>query len=117
MNTVLERNLATWNAADDATRSQLLGDHWSETASYIDPLAEAAGREAIGATIAAVRGQFPDFVFSLVGEPDAHHRQARFQWGLGLADAEPVVIGFDVVTTDEDGRIEQVLGFLDKVPG
>ncbi|GAA1822597.1 nuclear transport factor 2 family protein [Agromyces salentinus] len=117
MNTVLESYLATWNAGDDATRSQLLGEHWAETASYIDPLAEAVGRDAVGATIAAVRGQFPGFVFSLVGEPDAHHRQVRFQWGLGPANAEPVVIGFDVVTTDDAGRIDQVLGFLDRVPG
>ncbi|MEV5071693.1 nuclear transport factor 2 family protein [Microbacterium sp. LMI12-1-1.1] len=116
MNTPVERYLATWNAADDATRSQLLGEHWSESAWYIDPLAEAAGREAIGATIAAVRCQFPGFVFSLVGAPDAHHHQVRFQWGLGPVDAEPVVIGFDVVKTDDAGRIEQVLGFLDRVP-
>ncbi|WP_022890151.1 nuclear transport factor 2 family protein [Agromyces italicus] len=117
MNTVRERYLATWNAPDDAIRSQLLREHWSESAAYIDPLTEAAGLEAIGATIAAVREQFPGFVFSVVGEADAHHRQVRFQWGLGAADAEPVVIGFDVVTIDDAGRIEHVLGFLDRVPG
>ncbi len=47
---------------------------------------------------------------------DAHHRQARFNWGLGPEGAEPVVIGFDVAVTGEDGRIVAVLGFLDKVP-
>ena len=40
----------------------------------------------------------------------------RFGWGLGPYGAEPVVLGFDVVTTDADGRIATVVGFLDKVP-
>jgi hypothetical protein len=47
---------------------------------------------------------------------DAHHQQARFTWGLGPEGAEPVVIGFDVAVTGEDGRITSVHGFLDKVP-
>jgi hypothetical protein len=84
---------------------------------YIDPLAEAHGRDAIEATIGAVQAQFPGFVFSLAGPVDAHHRQARFTWGLGPEGAEPLAVGFDVAVTDEDDRIVTVLGFLDKVPG
>jgi hypothetical protein len=68
-------------------------------------------------TDAEAQKQFPDFVFTSIGDVDTHHNQARFQWGLGPADAEPVIIGFDVVVTDTDGRIEHVLGFLDRVPG
>jgi hypothetical protein len=79
-------------------------------------LAEAHGRDAIDATIAAVQGQFPGFLFSLVGPVDAHHRQARFTWGLGEDGAEPLVIGFDVAVIDGDDKIRSVLGFLDKVP-
>jgi hypothetical protein len=74
------------------------------------------GRAAIEATIATVQAQFPGFVFSAVGSVDAHHNQARFNWGLGPAGDEPIVLGFDVVVLDEDGRIDVVLGFLDKVP-
>jgi hypothetical protein len=47
---------------------------------------------------------------------DANHHQARFTWHLGPASGEPVVIGFDVVVLDRDGRIRSVHGFLDKVP-
>ena len=109
--------LRTWNTTDATARTELLARHWAPAASYTDPLAEAVGHEAIGATIGAVHEQFPGFVFTPVGEPDTHHRQVRFQWGLGPADAEPVIIGFDVLVTDEQGRIDTVLGFLDKVPG
>lgn len=117
MNDVVTAYLQTWNTTDAGERTELLSRHWAPAATYTDPLAEAVGREAIGATIGAVHEQFPGFVFTPVGEPDAHHQQVRFQWGLGPAGAEPVVIGFDVLVTDEQGRIETVLGFLDKVPG
>ena len=116
MTNLVANYLATWNADDADARERLLTEHWTEHASYTDPLAAATGRAAIGATVAAVREQFPDFVFTPVGDADTHHRQTRFHWGLGPAGVEPVVIGFDVIVTDESGRIDTVLGFLDKVP-
>jgi hypothetical protein len=116
VNALPDLYLQTWNATDETERARLLAEHWNPDATYTDPLVEAAGHEGIGATIAAVQSQFPGFVFSLVGTPDTHHRHTRFQWGLGPEQADPVVIGFDVLVSDEDGRIRQVTGFLDKVP-
>ncbi len=101
MNDVITRYLACWNETDPAARRTLTQVH---------------GREAIDATIAAVQRQFPGFVFTLAGPVDAHHRQARFTWGLGPEGAEPLVVGFDVAVTDDDSKIVSVLGFLDKVP-
>jgi hypothetical protein len=108
--------LACWNETDPIARQQVLTDHWTSDASYTDPMADVSGLDAIGATISAVQAQFPEFVFTPVGDVDSHHRQARFSWGLGPAGAEPVIIGSDVVVIDDDGRIATVLGFLDKVP-
>ena len=116
MNAIVTRYLDTWNATDESVRTELLTTHWSEECVYVDPLADVQGREAVGATIQAVQAQFPGFVFTTVGDVDTHHQQARFQWGLGPAGEEPVIVGFDVVVVDADGRIRDVRGFLDKVP-
>jgi hypothetical protein len=116
MTNLITNYLACWNETDTAARRTLIEQHWSETATYVDPIAEATGRDDLNATIGAVQQQFPGFVFTALGDVDAHHNQARFQWGLGPADAEPVIVGFDVVVTDPDGRFKRVLGFLDRVP-
>ncbi|GAA4680364.1 nuclear transport factor 2 family protein [Gordonia humi] len=115
MNDIAEKYLKTWNASG-TDRADLLTAAWSPSVSYVDPLAEVSGHSGMSAVIDGVHDQFPDFVFSRIGEVDAHHRQLRFRWGLGPAGAEPAIIGFDVIVLDEQGRIQDVRGFLDQVP-
>lgn len=116
MNDVITRYLDCWNETNPTARRTLIEDAWAADARYTDPLAEVQGHDAIDATIATVQEQFPGFVFTLAGPVDAHHQQARFTWGLGLEGAEPLVVGFDVAVTNEEGKIATVLGFLDRVP-
>jgi SnoaL-like protein len=117
MENLTECYLACWNETDPTARRKLIDELWAIDADYVDPMAEAHGRDAIDATIAAVQAQFAGLVFTPVGAADSHHRQTRFQWGLGPAGAEPIIVGFDVAVIDDGGRITTVLGFLDKVPG
>lgn len=112
-----DRYLDCWNESDASSRRKLVDDLFAPDVAYIDPMAEAHGTAAVDATIGAVQAQFPGFVFSPIGPVDAHHNQLRFSWSLGPAGAEPVIEGFDVIVTDEAGRITDVLGFLDKLPG
>jgi hypothetical protein len=116
MNELVQRYLAAWNETDAPARQAVLAEVFAEDAVYTDPLVSVRGRDGLDATIAAVQGQFGGLVFSLGGAVDAHHDVARFTWHLGPEGAEPVVIGFDVAVIGDDGRITQVLGFLDKVP-
>jgi hypothetical protein len=116
MTDLIENYLACWNETDPATRRVLIDRHWTREPSYCDPMVQIRGREALDATIGAVQQQFPGFVFTAAGPADTHHEQARFTWNLGPAGADPVVVGFDVVVTDPQGRIDTVLGFLDRVP-
>ncbi len=108
--------IAVWNEADGDKRRRAVEALWSAEGRYVDPLAEAQGIAEIDATIGAVQSQFAGLHFTLAGPVDGHHDQARFQWGLGPAGAEPLIVGFDVIERDSDGRLTQVLGFLDKVP-
>jgi hypothetical protein len=111
------RYLAVWNEADTERRRAAIAELWTEDGGYTDPVAAVKGHDGIEAVISGAREQFPGFVFSLLGAVDGHHDMARFQWGLALeGSAEPVVIGFDVAVLAEDGRLRDVLGFLDKVP-
>lgn len=116
MTTLAERYLDCWNTRDAEARAEKLQQLFTPQVTYTDPLAVAAGLDELGALIGATHTQFPDFVFSLIGNEDAHHNLSRFTWGLGPTGAEPPVIGFDAVVTAEDGRIRAVAGFLDKVP-
>jgi hypothetical protein len=116
VNELVQRYLAAWNETGAAERRAVLAEVFAEDAVYTDPLVTVQGRDGLDATIAAVQAQFGGLVFSLGGAVDTHHDIARFTWHLGPEGAEPVVIGFDVAVIGEDGRITQVLGFLDKVP-
>ncbi len=113
---LVERYLAIWNERDAGARRAAVDGLCAEDATYTDPLVDVAGRDAIDAVIGAVQQRFPDFVFRLAGDVDAHHDLARFTWELGPEDGEAVVVGFDVAVLTGDGRIGKVHGFLDKVP-
>jgi SnoaL-like domain len=116
MSDLRERYLACWNETDADTRRALLAEHWIGDATYVDPLVDVRGRDAVDAVIAGAQQQFPGFVFTAAADVDTHHDVTRFGWGLGPAGAVPIILGFDVVTTAADGRIERVVGFLDRVP-
>ncbi|MCO1594750.1 nuclear transport factor 2 family protein [Micromonospora sp. RHAY321] len=111
-----ERYIAIWNETDPARRRQDIDDLWAPEGRYVDPLAVAEGREAVDATIAAVQSQFPGMTFRLAGPVDGHHNQVRFTWELGPESGEAPIAGFDVAVVDGNGRLTQVLGFLDRVP-
>jgi hypothetical protein len=116
MQEIIDRYIAAWNETDAVKRRERVGSLWAADGSYTDPLADVRGPDAIAGLIGAAQEQFPGLVFTLGGPVDANHNQARFTWHLGPAGAEPVVIGFDVVVLDGDGRIASVHGFLDQVP-
>jgi len=114
--TIARRYIGAWNEADPATRATLVGALFSTDALYVDPMAAAEGREAITATIGAVKAQFPGYAFRLVGDVDGHHDQVRFRWELGPRGEPAPIVGFDVAVLDPDARTRTVLGFLDRVP-
>ncbi len=118
--TALQAYLAIWNEGDDDARTRMAQELFTADAAYVDPVVAAVGAENIAQTVAAVRGQFPGWTFRQLGETDAHNTYARFRWALGpdatSTPEDAPIIGFDVASFTEDGRIEHVTGFLDRVP-
>jgi hypothetical protein len=93
-----------------------LGVHGSSITRAPAPLASVRGHDAIGQLVAAAQAQFRGLQFTLSGPIDAHHDHARFAWHFGApGSGDPLVIGFDVALMN-DGRLQEVYGFLDKIP-
>ncbi|MFC4944539.1 nuclear transport factor 2 family protein [Pseudonocardia sp. GCM10023141] len=106
-----------WNITDAAERAAAVDAAVTPDVRFVDPLSDLTGSAALSAAIGGVQSQFAGMELRLHGDVDAHHDVARFQWALGPAGAEPLVIGFDTVTFAADGRIATVSGFFDQVPG
>jgi hypothetical protein len=112
---IANRYIALWNETNASRRQGLLADLWTEDGTYIDPLMQGSGHSQIDALISAVHQRFPDFRFSLIGQPDGYGNQVRFSWQLGPEGADGPIKGTDFATLD-NGRLKQVTGFLDQVP-
>lgn len=115
---VADRYITVWNEPDADVRHRAVAELWTAGGAYTDPLASVQGHQAIEQVIAGAREQFPGYVFKLIGNIDAHHDVVRFGWELvPEGGGESAVIGFDVAVIADDGRLRNVYGFLDKVPG
>ena len=109
--TVATLYLASWNASP-AERPAAMAQ-WAPEARYRDPLMAGEGRDGIAAMMDAAVAQFPGHRFALDGVPDGHGPFVRFSWTLAPDAGDPVGRGTDVVRIDGDGRIAEVIGFLD----
>lgn len=112
--TIAGAYLAVWNEADDVRRRDLLEQGWAADARYVDPLMQGEGREGIACMIEVARLQFPGHAFALAGQPDGHGAYVRFSWTLASTSVGTSVGGgTDLVRLDDEGRIAEVVGFVD----
>jgi SnoaL-like domain len=110
---IAEAYIVLWNEGDHEARRQRLAEEWTADARYADPMMAGESRDGIADMITGARSQFPGHHFSLRGTPDGHGSFVRFSWSLAPADGSPVAGGTDVVRLDDQGRIAEVIGFLD----
>lgn len=75
---------------------------------------QGVGHQGIDIMIGNAQLQFAGFRFDLTGTPDGHNEVVRFSWILALPGGEPVARGTDMATM-ADGRMQNVIGFLDTV--
>jgi hypothetical protein len=117
--TIARRYIALWNERMPSRRREMLSEDWTADATYVDPLMNGAGHDGVDALIAGVQQKFPDFKFTLIGEPNGYgehlHFHLRFSWGLGPDGADSPIKGTDFAVL-KGGRIRAITGFLDQVP-
>ena len=113
----IEAYVATWNETDAARRQAGIARAWAADGRYRDPVMASDGHAAIDAMLAGVQAKFPGFVLRRTSKVDAHNGAARFTWSLGPASGPSVVEGVDFCELTPDGRLVEVVGFIDKMPG
>jgi SnoaL-like domain len=116
--TIVDDYIAMWNEADAGARREIIARTWTEDATYVDPLMTGTGHDGLTEMVAAARQQFPGHTFHLSFGPDAHNDHVRFAWRLvadegGTTAAE----GVDFALVAGDGRLRDVVGFLEQPAG
>jgi SnoaL-like domain len=111
--TVVGTYIEMWNETDPQRRRELVSATVTDDASYLDPIMAGQGVQEISDMIGAAQAQYPGLRFELVTGPDVHHDRVRFTWSLGSPAGEPVAVGVDFATTADDGRMQDVTGFLE----
>lgn len=109
---VIATYIGAWNEPDEDSRRDLLANAWAEDATYQDPTASVAGREALGLHIGHFHEQRPGSRFELGSRVDAYGDYARFRWLLLDGTGAQVNEGTDFVRLADDGRIASVTGFF-----
>jgi hypothetical protein len=112
---LVSRYLAAFNDTDHEHRLSRIEQLYTSDCVYTDPHVEVTGHAGVSEFIAQTQQRFPGYTFTLRGEVDAHHDQARFNWQAGPADDPGRYVGFDVIVCEED-RIGRVFGFMDAAP-
>jgi len=110
------RYIELWNERTPNRRREMLAANWTSDAKYVDPLMSGDGHDGVDALISGVQQKFPDFRFTLIGEPNGFGDRVRFSWGLGPEGVDSPIKGTDFAVLSGDGRIKSITGFLDQVP-
>ncbi len=115
LNTIVDTYFSTWHETDAKRREALLEKGFTAEARFHDPVMQGRGHAEIAALMDGVHQQYPGFRFSLKGKPDGFADKLRFSWTLGPDGAEAPIEGTDICII-EDGKLESITGFFDKLP-
>jgi hypothetical protein len=117
VNELVVRYLACWNEHDGKKRRELIARTWTETGNYVDAVRHGEGVDGIDAMIKTAQDHYPGYLLHLVSGTETHDGYVRFSWAAGGAPDAPLYLaGTDFVAIAGDGRIQQVVGFVDAAP-
>jgi hypothetical protein len=107
--------LAAWNERDCEKIRGHLERALAPEIHFVDPSIETRGIDEFEDNVREFRGRLPDAVCSRASGVDTHHGLYRYAWEIHRG-GELLLPGFDVVETDEAGRVLRVLGFFGPLP-
>jgi hypothetical protein len=110
--TVLTKHLALWSETDEARRTPVIAEIYTEDILFVDPFFTISGQPQVSACIADLLKQNPGYVFRLAGPVEAHHQVAYLGWQFGPPTDPVAVTGHDVFVLAE-GRIQVIYTFID----
>ncbi|MEQ8347888.1 MAG: nuclear transport factor 2 family protein [Sneathiellaceae bacterium] len=112
-----DRYIAMWNETDAGRRRDLIARVWAAAARYRDPMLSGDGHDGIDAMVQGVHAHYPGHRFSRTSAVESHNGRLRFGWALGAQGAAPLVTGVDFGVLSGDGRLQEIAGFFDTMPG
>jgi hypothetical protein len=111
---VVDTYISAWNERVPERRRALVAAAFADDATYVDPARAGTGADGIDAMIAGAQEDHPGVQIVLAGAPDAHGEHVRFTWHLRPAGgADVVMIGHDFASVAPDGRLRDVVGFVE----
>src|SRR3954453_20579202 len=111
---IVDAYIMAWNERTPERRRALVAEAFADDATYVDPARSGDGADAIAVMIGAAQEQHPGVEIILAGAPDAFGDHVRFSWHLRPAGSTDVaLIGHDYATVAPDGRLKDVVGFVE----
>ena len=107
----LDQMLAAWNERDPGKVRAHLDRALAPQVRFVDPSVDLVGVDAFETNIHQVHEQLPGATYSRTSEIDHHHNHHRYHWDI-RSGGDLILAGFDVTTTNDHGRVEQVIGFF-----
>ena len=83
---------------------------------FVDPSIDVTGIDGFETNVHEVKAKHPGNVYSRTSAVDSQHGFHRYHWAIHSKEGDLVLPGFDVVETDEDGRVVCVIGFFGELP-
>ena len=112
---IIDAYVASWNETDPAKRKSALAASCATDARYRDPVMVSDGQAGLDAMLAGVQAKFPGFVLRRISKVDSHNDAVRFAWSLGPVSGPSVAEGVDFATLSSDGKLANIVGFIDKM--
>ena len=113
---IAHRYIELWNERAPKPPPRDAGSQLDRRCQIRRPADVGDGHDGVDALISGVQQKFPDFKFTLIGEPNGFGEHVRFSWGLGPDGTDSPIKGTDFAVLSQDGRIKSITGFLDQVP-